>query len=333
VTAATQLARLERVALRTAWPNEAANFTPWLAQKENLDLLSEKIGIPLQFEAVEKEVGAFYADILAKEPDTGRWVLIENQITPTDHGHLGQLLTYAAGLEAKTIVWIAEEFRDEHRAAIDFLNRATTDDYAFVGVQIELYRIGDSPLAPDFTVVAKPNDWSKKSQLARRSVEAEGEDGELERLWRDYWTGLVKAAMGHYPVLGSRSPYRGNWQTFETIKGGNPSFTLNAAFPWDKSLRVEVYIDKSHAKEAFHALQAQKAQIERAFGHPLEWEELPRGQASRIAYYMPGNEKRRDDGTAGSQYEWLLTWGPKLANSLRPFITALEIPGRASDTQ
>src|SRR5271169_3707703 len=114
MTAVGPLARLERVTLRTAWPNEAANFTPWLAEKANLELLAEKIGIPLQLEAVEKEVGTFFADILAKEADTGRWVLIENQITPTDHGHLGQLLTYAAGLEASTIIWIAENFREEH---------------------------------------------------------------------------------------------------------------------------------------------------------------------------------------------------------------------------
>src|SRR5204862_230509 len=109
-------------------------------------------------------------DILAKEADTERWVIIENQLTPTDHGHLGQLLTYAAGLEARTIIWIAEEFREEHRAAIDFLNRATTEEFAFFGVKIELFRIGDSQLAPDFSIVAKPNDWSKRTQSAKQAA-------------------------------------------------------------------------------------------------------------------------------------------------------------------
>lgn len=325
----TPLARLERVTLRTAWPNEATNFTPWLAEKVNLDLLAEKIGIPLQLEAVEKEVGTFYADILAKEPDTERWVLIENQVTPTDHSHLGQLLTYAAGLDAHTIVWIAENFREEHRAAIDFLNRATTEDFAFFGVQVELYKIGDSLLAPDFLVVAKPNDWSKRTQTAKQA--AGGDEKEFQRLWKEYWGALVMKAKGRYPALAEREPYRGNWQTFETLRGGNPSFALNATFPWDKSLRLEIYIDKSQAKTAFKILHEQKDEIEKAFGQPLSWEELPDKQASRIEFYMPGDEKSRDHREWNAQHEWLLTWGPRLGAALRPFILCLKIP--ASDVQ
>jgi hypothetical protein len=323
MTAATPLARLDRVALRTAWPNEATNFTPWLAEKANLDLLAEKIGVPLQLEAVEKEVGTFYADILAREPDTDRWVLIENQITPTDHGHLGQLLTYAAGLEARTIIWIAETFREEHRAAIDFLNHATSEEFAFFAVQVELYRIGDSPLAPDFTVVAKPNDWSKRTQTAKQA--AGGDESQIQRQWKEYWSALVDAAKGRYPALAERAPYRGNWQTFESIRGGNPSFTLNASFPWDKSLRVEVYIDKPLAKAAFKALQNQREQIEKAFGQPLSWEELPDKQGSRIAFYMPGNEKRGERETWTKQHDWLMIWGSRLANALRPFIMSLKL--------
>lgn len=324
MTAATPLARLERISLRTAWPNEASNFTPWLAQKENLDLLAEKIGIPLVLEAVEKQVGPFYADILAKEPDTERWVIIENQITPTDHPHLGQLLTYAAGLDARTIIWIAEEFREEHRAAIDFLNRATTEEFAFFGVQVELYKIGNSPYAPDFSIVAKPNDWSKRTQTAKQAAsEAENES---QRAWREYWGALIAAAKDRYAALAERSPYRGNWQTFETIRGGNPSFVLNASFPWDRSLRLEIYIDKSLAKTAFKSLREQKDKIEKEFGSPLAWEELPDAQASRIALYMPGDEKRRDSGDWTKQHEWLLTWAPKLSAAARPFIASLQFP-------
>jgi hypothetical protein len=323
VTAVASLARLERVTLRKAWPNEATNFTPWLAEKANLDLLAEKIGIPLQLEAVEKQVGTFFADILAREADTGRWVLIENQITPTDHGHLGQLLTYAAGLEASTIIWIAENFREEHRAAIDFLNRATTEEFAFFGVQIELYKIGDSPLAPDFSLVAKPNDWTKRTQTAKQT--AAGDEKEYQRQWKEYWHALIDAAKGRYPALAERNPYRENWQAIESLKGGDPSFAVNASFPWDKSLRLEIYIDKSLAKAAFSALRDQKDKIEKALGHSLTWEELPDRQASRIAFYMPGDEKRGDQATWGKQHEWLITWAPKLAAALRPFIKDLKI--------
>ena len=324
MAATSRLARLERVALRAAWPNEASNFTPWLAEKENLDLLAERLGIPLQLEAVEKQVGAFSADILAKEPDTENWVLIENQVTPTDHSHLGQLMTYAAGLDARTVIWIAGVFREEHRAAIDFLNRATTEDYAFFGVQIELYKIGDSPLAPEFVVVAKPNDWSKRTQAAKQ---ASTSGRESERNWLEYWSGLIAHAKGGYPALAARSPYRGNWQTFETLRGGNPSAVVNAVFPWNRSLRVEVYLDKSLAKAAFHALRQREAEIGGAVGQTLEWEELPNGQASRISLYMPGEQRREDRDAWPRQYDWLLQWGPKMATTFRPFVGALDLNG------
>jgi hypothetical protein len=330
MTAVISLARLERAPLRRAWPNEATNFTPWLAEKANLDLLAEKIGIPLQLEIVEKQVGTFYADILAKEPDTNRWVLIENQITPTDHGHLGQLLTYAAGLDARTIIWIAETFREEHRAAIDFLNRATTEDFAFFGVQVGLYKIGESAFAPDFSVVAKPNDWSKRTQTAKQA--AGDDEKENQRQWREYWGALIEAANGRYPALADREPYRGNWQTFESLKGGNPSFTLNASFPWDKSLRLEIYIDKSLAKAAFTALLDYREEIEKAFGQALAWEELPERQASRIAFYMPGYEKRGEQGSWNKQHEWLIAWGPKLAAAVKPFIAGLKVLQPSIDT-
>src|SRR6185437_4226591 len=141
---ATSLGRLIKVNLRDVFPTEAGSFTPWLAQEENLSLLSETIGINLQCEAQEKDVGPFRADILCKDTITDNWVLIENQIERTDHTHLGQLLTYAAGLQAVTIVWVAERFTEEHRAALDWLNERTDAHINFFGLEIELWKIGDS---------------------------------------------------------------------------------------------------------------------------------------------------------------------------------------------
>src|SRR5688572_6347136 len=140
----TKLGRLERVNLREAWTNEAYDFTPWLALPENLRLLSDVVGIELEVEAVEKNVGPFIADILCKDTLTDGWVLIENQLEKTDRRHLGQVLTYAAGLKAQTIVWIANPFTDEHRAAVDWLNEITDDHLKFFGLEVELWRIGSS---------------------------------------------------------------------------------------------------------------------------------------------------------------------------------------------
>ena len=135
------LGRLKSVALRDAWLGEATDFTPWLAQPDNMALLSEAIGIELEVDSQETNVGPFRADILCRDTINGHYVLIENQLERTDHTHLGQLLTYAAGLEAVTIVWIASRFTDEHRAALDWLNNATTSGFNFFGLEIELWLI------------------------------------------------------------------------------------------------------------------------------------------------------------------------------------------------
>src|SRR5579871_2344330 len=178
------LGRLERVELRRAWLSEATEFTPWLARTENITLLGEAIGIELEVQGTEQYVGPFRADILCKDTRTDTNVLIENQLERTDHGHLGQLLTYAAGLKAVTIVWVAAKFTDEHRAALDWLNEITPQQISFFGLEVELWRIGDSPLAPKFNIVCQPNEWSK----AARSPEAG--TTETQALHLAFWTQL-----------------------------------------------------------------------------------------------------------------------------------------------
>lgn len=166
------LGRLERVELRNIWQSEAWDFTPWLARKENLEILGETLGIDLELEAQERPVAPFRADILCKDIGTNRWVLIENQLERTDHVHLGQLLTYASGLEAVTIVWIAAQFTEEHRSTLDWLNRITDESFRFFGLEVELWKIADSPAAPKLNIVSKPNDWSQSVAQAARVAES-----------------------------------------------------------------------------------------------------------------------------------------------------------------
>ncbi len=141
-----ELAKIEPVELREQWPNEADDFTPWL--QDNMELLGDALGIELEVQQREASVGTFSLDLLARDVGNNRPVIIENQLEPTDHSHLGQLLTYAAGYEASAIVWIAKEFRDEHRAALDFLNGRTGEDTEFFGVAVELWKIENSRPAP-----------------------------------------------------------------------------------------------------------------------------------------------------------------------------------------
>jgi hypothetical protein len=199
------LGRLERVDLRDIWISEAAGFTPWLARPENMAVLSEALGFDLEIEAQEKTVGRFRPDILCKDTETSRWVLIENQLERTDHGHLGQLLTYASGLDAATIVWIAARFTEEHRSTLDWLNKITDDSFRFFGLEVELWRIGESPAAPKFNIISKPNDWSHSIAQAARAID-EADLSDVRLMQRDYWAGLNKAlaaAGGPCPVTGS----------------------------------------------------------------------------------------------------------------------------------
>lgn len=150
------LAKIERIAdLRATWPNEAQYFTPWLA--DNIGELGEVLGMDLELKGTEAAVGSYFLDILATDLNSRRPVIIENQLEATDHSHLGQLLTYAAGFDAGVVVWVTREFRDEHRQALDWLNQRTDGNTEFFGVVVELWRIGDSLPAPHFNLVSVPN--------------------------------------------------------------------------------------------------------------------------------------------------------------------------------
>ena len=155
------LGKLERVELRTVWNNEATDFTPWLSKLENLAALSETLGMDLETTGTEQSVGAYRADLLCKDAFSGNAVLIENQLEKTNHSHLGQILTYSAGLSVKTVVWVASRFTDEHRAAMDYLNEITEEGYSFFGLEVELWKIGNSAPAPKFNIVSRPNTWAR----------------------------------------------------------------------------------------------------------------------------------------------------------------------------
>ena len=155
------LSKLKKVDLREEWKHEAADFTSWLAEAENLQLLSEEIGIDISLIQTEASVGKFSVDILAEEDNTGRKVVIENQLETTNHDHLGKLITYASGFDAEIVIWIVKDVRDEHKQAIDWLNEHTDDKINIFAIRMELWQIGDSPCAPKFHVVSQPNDWAK----------------------------------------------------------------------------------------------------------------------------------------------------------------------------
>jgi Domain of unknown function (DUF4268) len=299
---AQQLGRLERLDLRHIWTSEAADFTPWLARPENITLLSEALGLELELEAQERAVGPFRADILCKDMRTNHWVLIENQLERSDHTHLGQLLTYASGLEAVTIIWIAARFTEEHRSTLDWLNKITDARFRFFGLEVELWRIGGSQAAPKFNIVSKPNDWSQSVAQAARVID-ETELSETRLMQRNYWAALnsvLEANPG--PIAGNRKPQPQSWMAYSVGRSG---FSIGPAMVIvKKEVRAELYISGNSAKAFFGLLERQKEDIERELGYPLLWEELPEGQDCRISSTL-NEADPTDDSDWPRQQEWL----------------------------
>jgi Domain of unknown function (DUF4268) len=274
------LGRLERVELRAVWLFEGRDFTPWLAREDNIALLSDAIGLDLAVESTEKGVGPYRADILCKDTGSGDWVLIENQLERTDHIHLGQLLTYAAGLEAATVVWVARNFTEEHRAAMDWLNQITDIRFNFFGLEIELWRISDSPVAPKFNVVSKPNDWSKVVRQAAESSAA-GNLSENQQLHLDFWTQFKQFMDERNNSLRVSKPSTDYWQN---VSLGRGAFLLSAQNGMrDGRSSVMLWIGGPQKQAFYHLLLARKSELEQLLGFgALKWEELPKNKESHV---------------------------------------------------
>ena len=295
-----KLGKVIRADVRDAWPNEAAHFTPWLASAEGLELLEDALGIDLEVEAVEQFIGPFRADILAKRTDTPdeHWVLIENQLEKTDHRHLGQLLTYAAGLKAATIVWVAQDFAEEHRAALDWLNEITSDAYQFFGLQIELWRIGVSEPAPMFNVLAEPNDWSREvKQSADHAV------SDLKEQQQRFWQGVRALLLEKKSKVKPQKAHPAHWADYSLGRSGTwLSATVNTS---KKYVSVEFNLRGPPGKVWYQELEAQKADIDAKIGPGLSWQRLDDRKQSRIALYLE-NTDPTNEGTWPEQHAWVV---------------------------
>lgn len=308
---------LEKVELREVFQSEANDFTPWLAKEENLSMLGETLELDLEMESQEKNVGPFRADILCKDINSQHWVLIENQIERTDHNHLGQLMTYAAGLKAVTIIWIAAQFTDEHRAALDWLNEITEDEINFFGIEIELWKIGESDIAPRFNVVSKPNLWTHTVSQAARAIE-NNELSETRKLQLEYWTYLNQYIKNRSSTLRPQKPFPQHWTNFAI---GRSNFSLIAlTHRKEKRLGIGLVIGGPNSKAYFHLLKKEKDAIEKEFGQTLDWIELPGKTESHIYLVKIDSsleEAQRWDEYCGWMMENLETMSKVLKNRIK----------------
>jgi hypothetical protein len=302
------LGRLERVDLRNVWLDEARDFTPWLAKPENIKILGDAISLELEVEAQEKGVGPYSADIFCKDTATENWVLIENQLERTDHCHLGQLLTYAAGLNAVTIVWVAARFTEEHRAALDWLNEVTSEDINFFGLEVELWRIGQSDIAPKFNVVSSPNDWTKTVKGVKES--ANRLLTPAKELQLNFWSAFVDYVETTGATFKATKPLPQTWMNFAIGRSG--IHLCAVASLWDSEtetydnkheLRAELVMVDTNAKSYFGQLLTMKSQIEVEIGEPLTWHN-PEGIKS-CKVYVRTSADLNDRMQWPKYHEWL----------------------------
>lgn len=307
-TDALGLGRLQRLAdARTVWKHEAVDFTPWLAA--NIDVLSEAISLPLTVTAQEVLVGDFRLDIQAADPD-GHLVIIENQLEPSNHLHLGQLLVYASGLEASTAVWITTRLRDEHRSALTWLNERTDSEVKVFGIELSVVQIGDSLRAPVLDVVVEPNNWNKATKAASKAGPT-GPVSSRNRARTAFFEEVFDNLAVTYPAVRTPRPQTSNWSSFASGPFGYYSLTFSK-----QGYRVEVYLDtgdRESTKALFDDLAARRADIERRVGFDLVWDRLDANRGSRIATYFGGFEPDGSDPTARQE---AVQWSVQRAEAL-----------------
>jgi hypothetical protein len=313
---------LKRIDAREAWIHEAHQFTPWL--RDNISLLGEKLGMDLDLVEIERPVGPFAADIVAKDVSGDRWVVIENQLAPTDHSHLGQLLTYGAGTEAKVFVWISPQFREEHRAALDWLNEHSGEDFMFFGVEIELIVIDDSRPAPYFKLVSLPNEWTK-GRTPRGPVSERG------AAYESFWGTLISAFKAKFPNDTNVSrPSRDNWLSLGIGRSG---IGTNWVFRSGRKFWIELYIDTGDGpvNESYYSeLERHKEEIEAALGHQLDWDPIKGKRAFRICSHYDGLVSVTDDKDS---LRPLIVWAVDEMGAfravLRPLVKRLQTASKA----
>jgi hypothetical protein len=268
------ISKIKQIDLRKAWSHEATDFTNWLAEEENLILLSDEIGIDIKLLQTEASVGKFNVDILAEEDNTGRKIIIENQLEITNHDHLGKIITYASGYDAEVIIWIVKDVRDEHKQAIDWLNEHTDEDIYFFAIKMELWQIDDSPYAPKFQIISKPNDWAKavKASAVKNSLT------ETKILQLDYWNKFSENLKENSKILKARKPRPQHWYDL-----GIGSFDAHIALTMnsrENQIACEVYINED--KDLYYFLEKRKDIIEKELNCKLVWMPLENKKASRI---------------------------------------------------
>lgn len=294
--------------LRKVWPHEALNFTPWVA--ENIELLGDAVGLDITVDETESSVGDFNVDIYASETGTDRKIIIENQLEDTNHDHLGKLITYASGKGADVIIWVVKHAREEHKAAIEWLNNHTDEKIGFFLCEIKLFQIGDSQIAPSFSVVEKPNDWAKEIKKTTASNATQQKRLEYWQAFNDYAFKDLKFAK----EFNMRKPTTDHWMDFSI--GSSACHIGVTQIQKRSAIGVELYINDD--KDLFKSLYSHKNDIENVMGVTLDWRELPERKASRIIVEKQVQLDAQDNWT--EQFDYVMDILIKMKKAFKKYL-------------
>lgn len=304
-----EFGKLEEIKnLRKYWKDEASDFTPWLAKEENIALLSEAIGIEeISDIEIESPVGSFKVDIYASETGTDRKIIIENQLEETNHGHLGKLITYASGKSANIIIWIVKEAREEHRAAIEWLNNHTDDEIGFFLCEIKIYKIGNSNLAVKFEVIQRPNEWAK---------EVKNKDlTQTQQLRYEYWTAYNDYSSKNKKYVdefNKRKPSKFAWTDLSI----GYSYCNMRIWRTKDTIQVQLYIPDN--KELFDKLYNKKDDIEKEIEIKFHWQNHDDKKSSHIT--IERNAEFDDREKWEEQFNWIMETAIKMKKTFTKYI-------------
>lgn len=283
-----ELGKLEKIELREVWRHEALDFTRWLARKENIALLSKEIGIDIEVIETEMSVGRYNVDIYARDTESNKKIVIENQLENTNHDHLGKMLVYAAGLDADIAIWIVKDVNEEHKQAVEWLNDNSFEKINIFLVKVELWQIDNSPIAPKFQVICEPNNWAKVlKQQSKENV------SDLELKQMEYWQGFVDYAKSKDKTYISQRPSIYNWYV---IRIGSSDYKIKLVHSVNSDMircQLEIFNDEIYKK-----LEQYRTEIDNKI-NGLEWEYLEDRKVNRISC----NNSSKDNA---SSYVWLL---------------------------
>ena len=274
------IGKLKEVDIRELWKHEQYDFSEWLSKKENIENLNEILGLTLIDISKETYVGAYRCDLFAKDETTGIKVIIENQLEVSNHDHLGKIITYASGLDAKVVVWIVKEAREEHRSAIEWLNNNTNSNVNFFLIEIHAYKIGESDPAPMFQVVEQPNDFIKNNKSTNRDESMNKSQSQRIEFWNQFNNVVIERGK----PFNIRKATTDHW--YNVAIGTSDAHIDITLVNKDSLIGVELYITDN--KELFDKLYERKDEIEQELGFNLDWRRLDNSKASRIVYHIKG---------------------------------------------